>query len=63
MTQYRVSRLVIGRRTEPGFPPYPKARAPGAGGTRSPGPADAPATVEFDDVSFGYDEGRPVLDG
>ncbi|MFE9902567.1 ABC transporter ATP-binding protein [Streptomyces achromogenes] len=26
-------------------------------------PADAPATVEFDDVSFGYDEGRPVLDG
>ena len=27
-------------------------------------PADAPATVEFDDVSFGYDaERRPVLDG
>ncbi|MEU6541868.1 ABC transporter ATP-binding protein [Streptomyces sp. NPDC046859] len=26
-------------------------------------PADAPATVEFDDVSFGYDEERPVLDG
>ncbi|MEV8031939.1 ABC transporter ATP-binding protein [Streptomyces sp. NPDC086182] len=26
-------------------------------------PADAPATVEFDDVSFGYAEGRPVLDG
>ncbi|CAM5486637.1 ABC transporter ATP-binding protein [Streptomyces coeruleorubidus] len=26
-------------------------------------PADAPATVEFDDVSFGYDEDRPVLDG
>ncbi|MEU1037099.1 ABC transporter ATP-binding protein [Streptomyces sp. NPDC005551] len=26
-------------------------------------PADAPATVEFDDVSFGYEEGRPVLDG
>ncbi|MGN9756422.1 ABC transporter ATP-binding protein [Streptomyces sp. SD31] len=28
-------------------------------------PADAPATVEFDDVSFGYDgaSGRPVLDG
>ncbi|WP_103544172.1 ABC transporter ATP-binding protein [Streptomyces sp. SM1] len=26
-------------------------------------PADAPATVEFDDVSFGYDPGRPVLDG
>ncbi|WP_427922336.1 ABC transporter ATP-binding protein [Streptomyces sp. cg40] len=25
-------------------------------------PADAPATVEFDDVSFGYDD-RPVLDG
>ncbi|WP_234101802.1 ABC transporter ATP-binding protein, partial [Streptomyces venezuelae] len=25
-------------------------------------PADAPATVEFDDVSFAYDEGRPVLD-
>ncbi|WP_318219469.1 ABC transporter ATP-binding protein [Streptomyces sp. SCL15-6] len=25
-------------------------------------PADAPATVEFDDVSFGYDPGRPVLD-
>ncbi|MFF0299584.1 ABC transporter ATP-binding protein [Streptomyces sp. NPDC004562] len=25
--------------------------------------ADAPATVEFDDVSFGYDEERPVLDG
>ncbi|WP_339129472.1 ABC transporter ATP-binding protein [Streptomyces sp. f51] len=26
-------------------------------------PADAPATVEFDDVSFGYTEDRPVLDG
>ncbi|MEU4168491.1 ABC transporter ATP-binding protein [Streptomyces sp. NPDC026665] len=26
-------------------------------------PADAPATVEFDDVSFGYSEDRPVLDG
>ncbi|MEU3886213.1 ABC transporter ATP-binding protein [Streptomyces sp. NPDC029041] len=26
-------------------------------------PADAPATVEFDDVSFGYDDGHPVLDG
>ncbi|MEU1849901.1 ABC transporter ATP-binding protein [Streptomyces sp. NPDC019990] len=26
-------------------------------------PADAPATVEFDDVSFGYDTGHPVLDG
>lgn len=30
-------------------------------------PADAPATVEFDDVSFGYDQAsggtRPVLDG
>ncbi|WP_190136108.1 ABC transporter ATP-binding protein [Streptomyces longispororuber] len=27
-------------------------------------PADAPATVEFDDVSFGYDGGQvPVLDG
>jgi len=26
-------------------------------------PADAPATVEFDDVSFGYEEGRPVLNG
>ncbi|MBD9703725.1 ABC transporter ATP-binding protein [Streptomyces sp. ID01-12c] len=26
-------------------------------------PADAPATVEFDDVSFGYEKGRPVLDG
>ncbi|MFD0271241.1 ABC transporter ATP-binding protein [Streptomyces sp. NPDC127106] len=26
-------------------------------------PADAPATVEFDDVVFGYDPGRPVLDG
>lgn len=25
-------------------------------------PADAPATVEFDDVSFGYDPDRPVLD-
>ncbi|WP_119288417.1 ABC transporter ATP-binding protein [Streptomyces sp. YIM 130001] len=25
--------------------------------------ADAPATVEFDDVSFGYEDGRPVLDG
>lgn len=26
-------------------------------------PADAPATVEFDDVSFGYDHQRPVLEG
>ncbi|MFC9680248.1 ABC transporter ATP-binding protein [Streptomyces sp. NPDC056948] len=26
-------------------------------------PSDAPATVEFDDVSFGYDADRPVLDG
>ncbi|QES48351.1 ABC transporter ATP-binding protein [Streptomyces venezuelae] len=26
-------------------------------------PADAPATVEFDEVSFGYDPDRPVLDG
>ncbi|MET7680036.1 ABC transporter ATP-binding protein [Streptomyces sp. NPDC005423] len=26
-------------------------------------PADAPATVEFDDVSFGYDDARPVLRG
>ncbi|MYR46383.1 ABC transporter ATP-binding protein [Streptomyces sp. SID5910] len=26
-------------------------------------PADAPAAVEFDDVSFGYDPARPVLDG
>ncbi|MGW1411468.1 ABC transporter ATP-binding protein [Streptomyces sp. NPDC002403] len=26
-------------------------------------PADAPASVEFDDVRFGYDEERPVLDG
>ncbi|MEU8027454.1 ABC transporter ATP-binding protein [Streptomyces sp. NPDC049099] len=26
-------------------------------------PADAPATVEFDDVSFGYDGGPQVLDG
>ncbi|MEY2248411.1 ABC transporter ATP-binding protein [Streptomyces sp. BF23-18] len=26
-------------------------------------PADAPATVEFDDVSFGYTRDRPVLDG
>ncbi|CAL9565985.1 Multidrug efflux ATP-binding_permease protein [Streptomyces sp. enrichment culture] len=26
-------------------------------------PADAPATVEFDGVSFGYDPERPVLDG
>ncbi|MFI6682446.1 ABC transporter ATP-binding protein [Streptomyces sp. NPDC050485] len=26
-------------------------------------PADAPATVEFDAVSFGYDAERPVLDG
>ncbi|MEU3086725.1 ABC transporter ATP-binding protein [Streptomyces massasporeus] len=26
-------------------------------------PVDAPATVEFDDVSFGYDADRPVLDG
>ncbi|MET7293479.1 ABC transporter ATP-binding protein [Streptomyces griseoloalbus] len=33
-----------------------------ADGTRTL-PADAPATVEFDDVSFGYDPDRPVLDG
>ncbi|MGW5663737.1 ABC transporter ATP-binding protein [Streptomyces sp. NPDC003758] len=26
-------------------------------------PGDAPATVEFDDVSFAYEDGRPVLDG
>ncbi|MEV8595336.1 ABC transporter ATP-binding protein [Streptomyces sp. NPDC052012] len=26
-------------------------------------PTDAPATVEFDDVSFGYDPEHPVLDG
>ncbi|MFI0163947.1 ABC transporter ATP-binding protein [Streptomyces sp. NPDC017095] len=26
-------------------------------------PADAPASVEFDDVTFGYEDGRPVLDG
>ncbi|MFD3725853.1 ABC transporter ATP-binding protein [Streptomyces sp. NPDC058671] len=26
-------------------------------------PADAPATVEFDDVSFAYDDGTPVLHG
>ncbi len=26
-------------------------------------PADAPATVEFDDVSFAYEDGRRVLDG
>ncbi|MFI9646019.1 ABC transporter ATP-binding protein [Streptomyces sp. NPDC052040] len=26
-------------------------------------PADAPATVEFDGVSFAYQDGRPVLDG
>ncbi|MGW1135447.1 ABC transporter ATP-binding protein [Streptomyces griseoluteus] len=26
-------------------------------------PAEAPASVEFDDVSFGYDPERPVLDG
>ncbi|MCW5251794.1 ABC transporter ATP-binding protein [Streptomyces sp. SHP 1-2] len=26
-------------------------------------PGDAPATVEFDDVSFGYSPDRPVLDG
>ncbi|MEV6009358.1 ABC transporter ATP-binding protein [Streptomyces sp. NPDC051976] len=26
-------------------------------------PAGAPATVEFDDVTFGYTEDRPVLDG
>ncbi|OON72534.1 ABC transporter ATP-binding protein [Streptomyces tsukubensis] len=26
-------------------------------------PADAPATVEFDGVSFAYEENRPVLDG
>ncbi|MFV0129800.1 ABC transporter ATP-binding protein [Streptomyces sp. HMX112] len=26
-------------------------------------PADVPASVEFDDVSFAYEDGRPVLDG
>ncbi|MFF8290504.1 ABC transporter ATP-binding protein [Streptomyces sp. NPDC016309] len=26
-------------------------------------PAGAPASVEFDDVSFAYEDGRPVLDG
>ncbi|MZF55316.1 ATP-binding cassette domain-containing protein [Streptomyces sp. SID5594] len=26
-------------------------------------PADAPAGIEFDDVRFGYEEDRPVLDG
>ncbi|MFD4028126.1 ABC transporter ATP-binding protein [Streptomyces sp. NPDC058576] len=26
-------------------------------------PADAPAGIEFDDVTFGYDEERPVLEG
>ncbi|MBZ9639662.1 ABC transporter ATP-binding protein [Streptomyces sp. PSKA30] len=26
-------------------------------------PADAPATVEFDDVSFAYDDSKPVLEG
>ncbi|MFG3506231.1 ABC transporter ATP-binding protein [Streptomyces sp. NPDC047821] len=26
-------------------------------------PADAPASVEFDDVSFAYEDGHPVLDG
>ncbi|MFE7478797.1 ABC transporter ATP-binding protein [Streptomyces sp. NPDC057552] len=26
-------------------------------------PADAPAGIEFDDVRFGYDDDRPVLDG
>ncbi|MEV0252898.1 ABC transporter ATP-binding protein [Streptomyces sp. NPDC050732] len=26
-------------------------------------PADAPATVEFDDVGFGYEDDRPVLSG
>ncbi|MFF3836271.1 ABC transporter ATP-binding protein [Streptomyces sp. NPDC001930] len=26
-------------------------------------PADASATVEFDDVAFAYEDGRPVLDG
>ncbi|NED07017.1 ABC transporter ATP-binding protein [Streptomyces sp. SID6648] len=26
-------------------------------------PADAPAGIEFDDVTFGYEEDRPVLDG
>ncbi|MCX4525957.1 MULTISPECIES: ABC transporter ATP-binding protein [unclassified Streptomyces] len=26
-------------------------------------PSDAPATVEFEDVAFGYDPERPVLDG
>ncbi|MFF9123107.1 ABC transporter ATP-binding protein [Streptomyces sp. NPDC014889] len=32
------------------------------GGTREL-PAEAPATVEFDDVSFGYADDRPVLQG
>ncbi|KUH38647.1 ABC transporter ATP-binding protein [Streptomyces changanensis] len=31
-------------------------------GTRALDP-DAPVGVEFDDVSFGYEDGRPVLDG
>ncbi|WP_329037463.1 ABC transporter ATP-binding protein/permease [Streptomyces sp. NBC_00178] len=26
-------------------------------------PVDAPAGIEFDDVRFGYEDGRPVLDG
>ncbi|MDF6021029.1 ABC transporter ATP-binding protein [Streptomyces sp. JH34] len=33
-----------------------------ADGTRTL-PADAPASVEFDDVRFGYEDDRPVLDG
>ncbi|MET9645927.1 ABC transporter ATP-binding protein [Streptomyces syringium] len=40
--------------TEPAVEESPDARAL---------PEDAPATVEFDDVTFGYDPARPVLDG
>ncbi|MEV5138721.1 ABC transporter ATP-binding protein [Streptomyces syringium] len=40
--------------TEPAVEESPDARAL---------PEDAPATVEFDDVTFGYDPDRPVLDG
>ncbi|MEW2580626.1 ABC transporter ATP-binding protein [Streptomyces syringium] len=40
--------------TEPAVEERPDARAL---------PEDAPATVEFDDVTFGYDPARPVLDG
>ncbi|GGR05748.1 ABC transporter ATP-binding protein [Streptomyces netropsis] len=40
--------------TEPAVEERPNARTL---------PEDAPATVEFDDVTFGYDLARPVLDG